>query len=137
MTGTLAQGRLSAQNAEMSRAPRLFRLHLSLWLGLAVAVVVFLATPTDWRVTTRWAVGWDAGLVVYLVLTGWRILRIRSVDQIRARAAELDDAGAVVLPPNPGFYHHPESVADIVDFVVARILDQLAVPHALMQRWGA
>lgn len=98
MTGTLAQGRLSAQNAEMSRAPRLFRLHLSLWLGLAVAVVVFLATPTDWRVTTRWAVGWDAGLVVYLVLTGWRILRIRSVDQIRARAAELDDAGAVVLP---------------------------------------
>ncbi len=49
----------------------------------------------------------------------------------------LARAGAVVLPPNPGFYHHPESVADIVDFVVARILDQLAVPHALMQRWGA
>ena len=49
----------------------------------------------------------------------------------------LARAGAVILPPNPGFYHHPESVADIVDFVVARILDQLAVPHALMQRWGA
>ena len=49
----------------------------------------------------------------------------------------LARAGAVVLPPNPGFYHHPESVADIVDFVVARILDQLAVPHTLMQRWGA
>jgi 4-hydroxy-3-polyprenylbenzoate decarboxylase len=49
----------------------------------------------------------------------------------------LARAGAVVLPPNPGFYHHPESVADIVDFVVARILDQLAIPHTLMQRWGA
>lgn len=48
----------------------------------------------------------------------------------------LSRAGAVILPPNPGFYHHPESVGDLVDFVVARILDQVAVPHALMQRWG-
>ena len=48
----------------------------------------------------------------------------------------LARAGAVILPPSPGFYHHPESVADIVDFVVARVLDQLAVPHTLMQRWG-
>ncbi len=49
----------------------------------------------------------------------------------------LARAGAVILPPNPGFYHHPKSVDDLVDFVVARILDQLDVPHALMQRWGA
>ena len=48
----------------------------------------------------------------------------------------LARAGAVILPPSPGFYHHPQSVDDIVDFVVARILDQLAVPHTLMQRWG-
>ena len=48
----------------------------------------------------------------------------------------LSRAGAVILPPNPGFYHHPQSVQDIVDFVVARVLDQIAVPHALMQRWG-
>ena len=41
-----------------------------------------------------------------------------------------------ILPPNPGFYHHPQSIAQLVDFVVARILDQLNVPHALMQRWG-
>ena len=45
-------------------------------------------------------------------------------------------AGAVILPPNPGFYHHPQTVADLVDFVVARILDQLRVPHRLMPRWG-
>jgi 4-hydroxy-3-polyprenylbenzoate decarboxylase len=49
----------------------------------------------------------------------------------------LSRAGVVILPPNPGFYHHPQSVSDLVDFVVARILDQLAVPHDLMQRWGA
>lgn len=48
----------------------------------------------------------------------------------------LSRAGAVILPPNPGFYHHPQSVQDIVDFVVARVLDQIAVPHTLMQRWG-
>ena len=49
----------------------------------------------------------------------------------------LARAGAVILPPNPGFYHHPASVDQIVDFVVARLLDQLQVPHQLMERWGA
>ena len=49
----------------------------------------------------------------------------------------LARAGAIILPPSPGFYSHPQTVADIVDFVVARILDQIAVPHGLMQRWGA
>ena len=48
----------------------------------------------------------------------------------------LSRAGAIILPPNPGFYHHPKSVEDIVDFVVARILDQVGVAHQLMQRWG-
>ncbi|WP_153110356.1 flavin prenyltransferase UbiX [Propionivibrio limicola] len=48
----------------------------------------------------------------------------------------LSRAGAIILPPNPGFYHHPQTVQDLVDFVVARLLDQLAVPHQLMQRWG-
>lgn len=48
----------------------------------------------------------------------------------------LARAGAVILPPSPGFYHHPQSVAEVVDFIVARVLDQLAIPHALMQRWG-
>jgi 4-hydroxy-3-polyprenylbenzoate decarboxylase len=49
------------------------------------------------------------------------------------RAAE---AGAVVLPAMPGFYHGPQSIVDLVDFVVARICDQLRVPNTLMRRWG-
>lgn len=49
---------------------------------------------------------------------------------------KLARMGVVILPPNPGFYHHPQSIADLVDFVVARILDQLHVPHELMARWG-
>lgn len=49
---------------------------------------------------------------------------------------KLARLGAVMLAPNPGFYHGPQSLDDIVDFVVARILDQLDVPHALSRRWG-
>lgn len=48
----------------------------------------------------------------------------------------LARAGAVILPPSPGFYHHPTTLADLVDFVVARILDQLHLPHQLLARWG-
>ncbi len=48
----------------------------------------------------------------------------------------LAQAGAVIMPPNPGFYHHPQSVQDIVDFVVARILDHLGVEQTLIQKWG-
>jgi 4-hydroxy-3-polyprenylbenzoate decarboxylase len=44
--------------------------------------------------------------------------------------------GVVILPPNPGFYHHPRGIDDLVDFVVARILDRLGVPHHLMAPWG-
>jgi len=44
--------------------------------------------------------------------------------------------GTVILPANPGFYHLPQSIEDVIDFIVARILDQLGVPHELMARWG-
>ena len=50
---------------------------------------------------------------------------------------KLAHAGAVILPPNPGFYNHPQSVQDVVDFVVARILDHLGVEQTLMKPWGA
>jgi 4-hydroxy-3-polyprenylbenzoate decarboxylase len=49
---------------------------------------------------------------------------------------KLARAGAVILPANPGFYHRPQSVAGVVDFVVARVLDHLNVTHDLMPRWG-
>ena len=48
----------------------------------------------------------------------------------------LAEAGAVVLPAMPGFYHRPESIHDLVDFVVGRICDQLGVEHDLFKRWG-
>lgn len=49
---------------------------------------------------------------------------------------KLAQLGAVILPPNPGFYQAPKTIADLVDFVVARILDQLGIGHDLLPRWG-
>lgn len=48
----------------------------------------------------------------------------------------LARAGAVILPANPGFYYRPTTAAELVDFIVARILDQMEIPHALLPRWG-
>ena len=48
----------------------------------------------------------------------------------------LARAGAVILPPSPGFYDRPGAIGDLVDFVVARVLDQLGVPHTIGPRWG-
>lgn len=46
------------------------------------------------------------------------------------------EAGATVLPAMPPFYTRPQSLADMVDFIVGRICDQLGVPHRLFERWG-
>ena len=56
--------------------------------------------------------------------------------QLRNLAA-VAEAGAVVLPAMPAFYTLPKTVADMVDFVVGRVCDQLGVEHRLFPRWGA
>jgi 4-hydroxy-3-polyprenylbenzoate decarboxylase len=48
----------------------------------------------------------------------------------------LSRAGAVVLPAMPGFYHRPDNMGDLVNFVVGKVLDQLEIPHSLFARWG-
>jgi len=48
----------------------------------------------------------------------------------------LARAGVLIMPANPGFYFNPQAVDEIIDFMVARILDHLEIPHELMQRWG-
>jgi flavin prenyltransferase len=48
----------------------------------------------------------------------------------------LTRAGALILPAAPGFYHRPRHIEDLVDFVVARVLDHLDVDHTLGKRWG-
>jgi len=55
------------------------------------------------------------------------------LDNLR-RAAE---AGAIILPAMPGFYHGVQSIGDLVDFIVARICDQLGIENSLIQRWGS
>ncbi|MDH5601783.1 MAG: UbiX family flavin prenyltransferase [Gammaproteobacteria bacterium] len=48
----------------------------------------------------------------------------------------LSQAGATIMPANPGFYQKPETLDDIIDFMVARILDHLKINHHLQSRWG-
>jgi len=49
---------------------------------------------------------------------------------------KLAQIGVTILPASPGFYNKPQTVDDLVDFVVARILDHLKVNHDLVPRWG-
>ncbi len=49
---------------------------------------------------------------------------------------KLSQLGVTILPANPGFYTRPTQVDELVDFIVARILDQLDIDHSLMARWG-
>jgi len=48
----------------------------------------------------------------------------------------LTRLGAVILPASPGFYHRPQSIESLIDFIVARILDQLGIRQDMMPRWG-
>ena len=49
----------------------------------------------------------------------------------------LSRAGATVMPAAPGFYHRPQALEDLIDFMVARVLDHLRIEHELMPAWGA
>ena len=60
-------------------------------------------------------------------------LSLVQLDNMR-RATE---AGAVVLPASPGFYHGAATISDLVDFIVARICDQLGIRQDLIRRWGS
>ena len=50
--------------------------------------------------------------------------------------ARLADAGSVILPAMPGFYHRPKTMDDLIDHVVGKVLDQFDIDHGLFKRWG-
>ena len=60
--------------------------------------------------------------------TPWNLVHLRNMTQ-------LAEAGATILPAAPGFYHKPQSIDDLVDFLVARILQQLGIDQSLMPQW--
>ena len=45
-------------------------------------------------------------------------------------------AGAVILPPSMAYYHHPESIAEVTEFFVGKVMDAIGLPHALYRRWA-
>jgi flavin prenyltransferase len=50
--------------------------------------------------------------------------------------AAITEAGGVVVSAAPGFYNHPQSMDDLIDFVVGKVLDVMGVEHELVERWG-
>ena len=60
--------------------------------------------------------------------TPWNLIQARNI-------VSLLEAGAVMLPAIPSFYHRPQTLDEVADTVVARILDQMGIPHALVKRW--
>lgn len=67
-------------------------------------------------------------LIVVPRETPWNLIQARNV-------VTLLEAGAEVIPAIPSFYHRPTTVADVIDTVVARVLDHLKIDHALCRRW--
>ncbi|KEY90878.1 3-polyprenyl-4-hydroxybenzoate carboxylyase [Candidatus Photodesmus blepharus] len=53
-----------------------------------------------------------------------------------ANMYKLAQMGITIMPASPGFYHHPKSIADLVEFIVARILEHLDIKQKLIPRWG-
>ncbi len=68
-------------------------------------------------------------LVLVLRETPYSLITIRNMETVTL-------AGAVVLPATPGFYGKPKKVDDLIDFIVARVLDQLGLKHQLGKRWA-
>jgi 4-hydroxy-3-polyprenylbenzoate decarboxylase len=60
--------------------------------------------------------------------TPWNLIHLRNMTQ-------LAEAGAIILPAAPGFYHKPQTMADLVDHVVGRILQQLGIEQTLVPQW--
>jgi len=69
-------------------------------------------------------------LILVIRETPYSLIAIKNMERVTI-------AGAVVLPASPGFYGKPKSVDDMIDFVVARILDQLGIKHKIGKRWKA
>ena len=53
-----------------------------------------------------------------------------------AHMLKLSNMGVTILPASPGFYHQPQTIDDLIDFVVARILNLLGIPQDMLPRWG-
>jgi flavin prenyltransferase len=60
--------------------------------------------------------------------TPWNLIHLRNMTQ-------LAEAGAIIMPAAPGFYHKPQAISDLVDFMVARILQQLGIDQKLVPQW--
>lgn len=70
----------------------------------------------------------DRKLVLVFRETPLNLIHLRNL-------TTLKEAGATIMPAAPGFYYHPESVRDLIDFMVGKVLNSFGIPHKLFQSW--
>lgn len=68
-------------------------------------------------------------LILVVRDTPYSFITIKNMEKITL-------AGGIILPASPGFYGKPKKVEDLIDFIIARVLDQVGVKHRLAKRWG-
>ena len=110
----------------------------------SVAIDAMIICPCSMGTLGRVAHGFSIGLIeraADVALKEGRALllvpRETPLSQIHLEnMLSLARAGAVILPASPGFYHRPKSIADLVDFVVGKILCRLSLAHPLIKSWG-
>jgi len=134
--GALASGRGSLtlwdeDNLGAGPASGSFRLDASVICPCSVSTLGHLASGAATNLVHRaGAVALKEGRPLVLVPreTPLTLIDLRNL-------TTLAEAGAVILPAMPGFYHRPETLADLVDHLVGKILDRIGISHALFPRW--
>ena len=111
---------------------------LRVWLhrarGVTIGEGAFIGTDTIIETSKPWlvSIGDDVSISMRVTI----IAHFHEMTKVRIEDQAFIGPGAVILPANPGFYAGPQTIRDLVDTVVARVLDHLALPQKLVPRWA-
>jgi flavin prenyltransferase len=111
----------------------------------SVLLDVMVIVPCSLKTLSALANGYAHNLIVRAaentLRTNGKLIVVPRETPLSASALKnmlhLRNDSAIILPPVMGFYHHPQHINDMVDFIVGKMLDVIGVPHSLYHRWGS